>query len=404
VEATDECPAPFYAGKIDTEDGEINPEGNPNQATGGGNSGGSNTGGNNSGNTGGNNSGNTGGNSGGNSSSSSAPSYNSSIQLNGQAYNVTKGGTVNITGNLTSMRFTGSNMSFLSYKIGNEETEIEINSAGSSASCNDVISAPKTVKIIRQEGTGDDRYDVLWFTINLIASSSTGGNSSGNTGGNTGGSTTGGGSTTSGESSYDEVFINGEKVDVSSGRVDVTGPLYALFVKGKNMKRVAIQSEGADEDTGIAINDDKTLAGSDSYTISGPTTLKVFRSGLSGIWFTIYIAAGSSTRPNKVISGGTIYDNTVVINGRECDASKKVVYVTAPLTSITVNGKNMLGVSMSANSQSYTIDLASNKNSASWSGSIDESASLQVQYKDATGVAKDWFKIIVNKSTGGDFN
>jgi hypothetical protein len=170
------------------------------------------------------------------------------------------------------------------------------------------------------------------------------------------------------------------------------------------MKRVAIQSEGADEDTGIAMNDDKTLAGSDSYTISGPTTLKVFRSGLSGVWFTIYIAAGSSTRPNKVISGGTIYDNTVVINGRECDASKKVVYVTAPLTSITVNGKNMLGVSMSANSQSYTIDLASNKNSASWSGSIDESASLQVQYKDATGVAKDWFKIIVNKSTGGDFN
>jgi hypothetical protein len=302
------------------------------------------------------------------------------------------------------MRFTGSNMSFLSYKIGNEETEIEINSAGSSASCNDVISAPKTVKIIRQEGTGDDRYDVLWFTINLIASSSTGGNSSGNTGGNTGGSTTGGGSTTSGESSYDEVFINGEKVDVSIGRVDVTGPLYALFVKGKNMKRVAIQSEGADEDTGIAMNDDKTLAGSDSYTISGPTTLKVFRSGLSGVWFTIYIAAGSSTRPNKVISGGTIYDNTVVINDRECDASKKVVYVTAPLTSITVNGKNMLGVSMSANSQSYTIELASNKNSASWSGSIDESKTLQLQYTDATGVAKDWFKIIVNKSTGGDFN
>ena len=176
VEATDECPAPFYAGIIATEDGDINPGGNPNQNT-GGNSG-SNTSGNNGGSS------NTGGNSG---SSSSAPSYNSSVQINGQAYNVTKGGTVNITGNLTSLRFTGSNMSYLTYKPNNNmETEIEINSAGTSASCNDVISAPNTVKIYRQEGTGDDRYDVLWFTINLTASSSSGGDTGGNTGGNTG--------------------------------------------------------------------------------------------------------------------------------------------------------------------------------------------------------------------------
>ena len=55
VEATDECPAPFYAGKITTEDGIINPNGNPTQyvpvnngssSTGGGNTtGGSTTGG-----------------------------------------------------------------------------------------------------------------------------------------------------------------------------------------------------------------------------------------------------------------------------------------------------------------------------------------------------------------------
>jgi hypothetical protein len=169
VEATDECPAPFYAGIIATEDGDINPGGNPNQNT-GGNSG-SNSGGNNGGSS------NTSNNSG---SSSSAPSYNSSVQINGQAYNVTKGGTVNITGNLTSLRFTGSNMSYLSYMPNNDmETEIEINSAGTSASRNDVISAPNTVKIIRQEGTGDDRYDILWFTINLTASSSSGGGDNG---------------------------------------------------------------------------------------------------------------------------------------------------------------------------------------------------------------------------------
>jgi hypothetical protein len=155
VEATDECPAPFYAGIIATEEGDINPSGNPNQ------------------NTGGNSGSNTGGNSG---SSSSAPSYNSSVQINGQAYNVTKGGTVNITGNLTSLRFTGSNMSYLSYKIDGVETEIAINSAETSASCNDVISAPKTVIIYRQEGTGDNKYDVLWFTINLTTNNGGGGN------------------------------------------------------------------------------------------------------------------------------------------------------------------------------------------------------------------------------------
>ena len=163
VEATDECPAPFYAGTIDTEDGEINPEGNPNQATDNGNNSGS----------GSNNGANSGG---GNSSSSSAPSYNSSVQLNGQTYNVSKGGTVNIAGNLTSMKFTGSNMLYLSYKIDGEETEIAINSAETSASCNDVISAPKTVNIYRQEGTGDNKNDVLWFTINLTTNNGGGGN------------------------------------------------------------------------------------------------------------------------------------------------------------------------------------------------------------------------------------
>lgn len=37
VEATDECPAPFYAGKIITDDGTINPNGNTNQGSGGNN-------------------------------------------------------------------------------------------------------------------------------------------------------------------------------------------------------------------------------------------------------------------------------------------------------------------------------------------------------------------------------
>lgn len=149
VEASDECPAPFYSGEIVTDDGTTS-------GTNVENNGGSNTGGN------------------------SAPSYNSSVVLNGQTYNVTKGGTVNITGNLTSMKFTGSNMAFLGYKADNAmEVEIDINSAGTSASCNDVISAPKTVKIYRQDKSGGELNDVLWFTINLTTSSSSGGNSGG---------------------------------------------------------------------------------------------------------------------------------------------------------------------------------------------------------------------------------
>ncbi len=220
VEATDECPAPFYAGIIATEDGDINPGGNPNQNT-GGNSG-SNSGGNNGGSS------NTGNNSG---SSSSAPSYNSSVQINGQAYNVTQGGTVNITGNLTSLRFTGSHMSFLSYKIGNEETEIEINSAGTSATCNDVISAPNTVKIIRQQGTGDDRYDILWFTINLTASSSSGGNtSSGNTGGNTGGSTGSGHTLTITRAGHGTSSVTANGSNVTSGSELPAGTVVTISV------------------------------------------------------------------------------------------------------------------------------------------------------------------------------
>lgn len=160
AEATDECPAPFYFGEILTDEG----------TTSGTNNGGSSTGGNNSGS-------NTGGNSGGSSSSSSAPTYYDIAQLNGQNYSIKKGGTVTITGNLTSMAFSGTNMTYLSYKVGSSmQTEIAINSAGTSATCNEVISAPNTVTIYREEGTGDNRTTVLWFTISLIKSGDLGQN------------------------------------------------------------------------------------------------------------------------------------------------------------------------------------------------------------------------------------
>ena len=67
VEASDECPAPFYSGRIVTDDGTTSGtavENNTGGYNGGGNNGG-NSGSSTGGNTGGNNSGNTGGNTGG---------------------------------------------------------------------------------------------------------------------------------------------------------------------------------------------------------------------------------------------------------------------------------------------------------------------------------------------------
>lgn len=390
VEATDECPAPFYAGKIATEDGEINPEGNPNQATVGENTGsGQNS-----------SSGNSSSSSSNSSSSSLKPTYNSTVVINGQSYSISKGDTINVSGNITSMKFTGSNMSFLSYDGENGiSTEIEINSDGTSATCTDKITAPGTVKIYRKEGTGNDAQKVLWFTINLTSSSSSGSTSGGSTGGNTnGGNTSIGGNTPSGQSSYDEVFINGYLTDVSSGSVNIIGPLYALFVKGVNMDRVAIQSEGAEKDTDIPMSENKTLAGSGNLRIFGPTSIKVFRSGLSGVWFTINITSGNSVISNSIVSAGTRYYNSIEVNGEDYDVrEKKMIYVTAPLTSVSLPGVDMLGVCMYANSKSYMLSLDSNNKKASWSGSIDESVSLNVKYKDATGTEQDWFTISVSK-------
>ena len=136
VEATDECPAPFYGGKIDTEDGVITA--NPNSGSGG---------------------------------NTSEPVYSNKVFLNGSAYTVTKGGKVTISDDLTSMEFSGSNMEYLTYKKNNGmETEILINSEKTSAYCDDVIYAPNTVKIYCSEGTGDNMNDVLWFTIELESS------------------------------------------------------------------------------------------------------------------------------------------------------------------------------------------------------------------------------------------
>ena len=271
VEATDECPAPFYTGKIVTEDGTFTPDTNPNSATGGGSSSGS-----------GSNSGNS-----GSGYDSSEPIYNSTVVINGQSRSVSKGSTISISGNLTSMKFSGSNMSYLSYIAGNEmETEIEINAAGTSATCTDVITAPKTVKIYRQEGTGDNEIDVLWFTITLTSSSSSGSN----TGGSTGGSTSGGSTVVINDAQYLEAYVNGSKVDPARGTITVYDKFSSLKVTGVNMTRVALWVSGEDEDVGIPMNADGTEAtwgGSGTTPIKARRTIDVYAGHKK--WFTINV-------------------------------------------------------------------------------------------------------------------
>ncbi|MDO4984710.1 MAG: hypothetical protein Q4E48_03340 [Prevotella sp.] len=146
VEATDECPAPFYAGKIVVDEGTINEDGNSSQSSGGSSSGGG----------------------------SSVPVYDSGVYLNGLYYNITKGSKLTIAGNLSSMKFTGKDMTSITYEYQGEiETEIDVEyPAGTVATWNGSITAPKTITIRRTEGQRDNRQVVVWFTIELVTSSS----------------------------------------------------------------------------------------------------------------------------------------------------------------------------------------------------------------------------------------
>ncbi len=151
VEATDECPAPFYAGDIVTEEGTTS-----------GSSSGSNSGnsGSNSGNSGSNS-----GNSGSNSGSSSA-TWNNTVTINGSSYGVS-GGAVSIVGPLTSMSFTGSNMDYIFITNGNDEEEANIASSKTSASWSGNIAAPATIQVSHGNGDRENPETTLWFTITV---------------------------------------------------------------------------------------------------------------------------------------------------------------------------------------------------------------------------------------------
>ncbi len=147
VEASDECPAPFYTGKIVTEEGSINPSGNSNQS----------------------NSGQS-----GDDYNIVNPVYNNFVEINGIQHQIMQVGNnipeASIAGSLTSLKFTGSNMLYLSYIAGTEmETEIEIDfRTHSVATWSGNISYPKTVRIYKEILENGERSTVVWFKINIV--------------------------------------------------------------------------------------------------------------------------------------------------------------------------------------------------------------------------------------------
>jgi hypothetical protein len=164
VEAPDECPAPFYYGNIITEEGTFQ---GAQDSNGSGSGTGTNTG---------NNSGSGSGTNSGSGTSANNSSYNSNVVINGSSRTITAGSTISITGNLTSLKFTGSNMYYLSLQpAGQIEEEIHITN-DTVATWSGNVSAPTTVTIRRTDVSGDDSEERVWFYIQLIGSDDGGGN------------------------------------------------------------------------------------------------------------------------------------------------------------------------------------------------------------------------------------
>ena len=298
VEATDECPAPFYAGKILTDDGTINPNGNPNQATGGGSSSGDDN----------LPSGNQGG------STITPATYNNTVTINGTSKNVS-GGSVVITGPLTSMRFTGSNMNAIFVRKGNDESEANIASNKTSASWSGNISSG-TVKVYRWNGDSENPEEIYWFTITVNAASSSG-NTGESAGGNSGSSDSGnsntGGSTGGNDDSKiikcsddaefnNMITVKGKEYDVSGGHIKVpTSEVGMVYMYGNKLgdltginKRTGdaftITNSWDSKSANFSLNKSDVQVG-DLYEV---TRKKHDYTSNTCVWFTLEIVSGGN--------------------------------------------------------------------------------------------------------------
>lgn len=139
VEASDECPAPFYSGVIETEEGTTS---------------GTNTGG------------NTGGNSG--SGGGQVSKFNNEVIINGTPTTVSNGETINTFAPLTSIKITGSNIDYVSVSWDGNEEEASVNETGTTAQWNGNIPGEKIVGVHRGNGNVNNLDIELWFKISVI--------------------------------------------------------------------------------------------------------------------------------------------------------------------------------------------------------------------------------------------
>ena len=163
VEASDECPAPFYTGKIVTDDGTTN--GIDVGGNTGGNSG--NSGNNGSYNTGGSSSGNSGGTSGDNSGGSVNTTYSNSVVINGKTRTVSNNATITIDGPLTSLKVTGTKIDYVGLHYGqDEEDEATINTREDQANWSGNLSV-SPIFVFKGNGDPVNPDFIPWFTIVL---------------------------------------------------------------------------------------------------------------------------------------------------------------------------------------------------------------------------------------------
>ena len=127
VEATDEVPAPFYSGIIETEDGELYGESYDDSDDG------------------------------------NIPVYDSIVSINGIEYNVS-GGEVSVHGPLRAMNFTGQDMLTVKVQVDNNTLEIAtISEDGTSAAWTGYVEAPTSVLVTKRVGNQSE----LWFIIRI---------------------------------------------------------------------------------------------------------------------------------------------------------------------------------------------------------------------------------------------
>ena len=128
VEATDEVPAPFYSGVIETEDGDVEGEQFDDSDDG------------------------------------PIPVYDNIVTINGVAQDVSSG-EINIREPLTSMDFTGQDMMMIKAQVDINTTDlVDIANDGASASWTGNVVALNTVLVTKRAGNQNEP----WFIINVI--------------------------------------------------------------------------------------------------------------------------------------------------------------------------------------------------------------------------------------------